>query len=227
MMPPAAADTSRPPAVPGAPGDAERRTTEYAGLLAEAADDIRRQLDEVRLPLHILLDNRFGELNENQEEMLGAARAAAERADACLRRLREIVDIDRGAITLRRDSIPAADLITALLPALNADCKTAAVEVTADIPPALPRIVGDRARLQEAGALLLGERVRALPAGSHVTISAAVTGDTVRIVVTHGGQSRWGTDDALARRLIVASGGSVTEEAGRTTIALPTAPVGR
>jgi signal transduction histidine kinase len=217
---PAVADTDRTPATLA---DAERRIAEYAALLAEATDDLRRQLDEIRLPLHILLDNRFGELNENQEEMLGAARSAAERADACLRRLRAIVDIDRGAIVLRRDAIPAADLITALLPGLNTDCKAAAVEVTADIPPALPRVLGDRARLQEAGALLLGERVRALPAGSHVTISAAVAGDTLRIVVTHGGSARWGADDALARRLIVANGGSVTEEPGRTTITLPTA----
>jgi signal transduction histidine kinase len=206
--------------------DAERRVAEYAGLLAQATDDVRRQLDEIRLPLHILLDNRFGELNENQEEMLGAARTAAERADACLRRLRTIVDIDRGAIALRRDAIPAADLITSLLPGLNADCTAAGVEVTTDIAPALPRILGDRARLQEAGGLLLAERVRALPAGSHVTISAAGIGDSVRIIVTHGGPAGSGADEALARRLIAANGGTVTEEGGRTTITLPTARSG-
>jgi hypothetical protein len=32
------------------------------------------QLDEVRLALHILPEAKFGELNENQEELLGTAR---------------------------------------------------------------------------------------------------------------------------------------------------------
>ena len=49
---------------------ASERVQEYAALLAEATSALSRQLDEVRLPLHILLENHFGQLNENQEEML-------------------------------------------------------------------------------------------------------------------------------------------------------------
>lgn len=202
--------------------DAERRVAQYARLLAEATDDVRRQLDEVRLPLHILLDNRFGELNDNQEEMLGAARAAAERADMLIRRLRMIVDVDRGLILFRMDSIPAGDLIASLLPGLNADCEAAGVEVATDIAPALPRVIGDRARIQEACGLLLGDRIRSLTRGTHVLISAASVDDTVRIDVAHGGSPGRGTDDVLAERLIAASGGTVTESAGRTAITLPT-----
>ena len=62
----------------------QERTREYAQLLATIADDTAKRLEQVRLPLHILLENRFGDLNENQEEMLGAARTAAEAADADL-----------------------------------------------------------------------------------------------------------------------------------------------
>jgi signal transduction histidine kinase len=198
------------------------RTREYMTLLADATADAMKQLDEARLPLHILLDNKFGDLNENQEEMLGAARAAVEQADQRLRRLREIVDIDAGRVTLRRDAVRTGDLITSLLPGLNAQGQACGVEVTADLAPALPRVTADRAKLQEACGLLLSERVRGLPPGSRVSISAEPSGDVVKIDVKHpGGPEGTGADTALARRLIAAIGGTVEDHDGITTIALP------
>ena len=198
------------------------RIREYTKLLADATGDAMKQLDEARLPLHILLDNKFGDLNENQEEMLAAARSAVEQADLRLRRLREIVDIDAGRVPLRKDAVRTGDLITSLLPGLNAQGQEAGVEVTADLAPALPRVTGDRAKLQEACGLLLSERVRGLPPGSRVSISAEPSGDVVKIDVKHpGGVEGTGADTALARRLIAAIGGTVEDHDGITTITLP------
>jgi signal transduction histidine kinase len=154
--------------------------------------------------------------------MLAAARSAVEQADLRLRRLREIVDIDAGRVPLRKDAVRAGDLITSLLPGLNAQGQEAGVEVTADLAPALPRVTADRAKLQEACGLLLSERVRGLPPGSKVSISAEPSGDVVKIDVKHpGGTEGTGADTALARRLIAAIGGTVEDHDGITTITLP------
>jgi len=203
---------------------AESRAGEYATLLSDATGDAMKQLDEARLPLHILLDNHFGDLNENQEEMLAAARSAVEVADQRLRRLREIADIDRGAVTLRRDAVRAGDLIASLLPGLNALGQEVGVSVTADVAPALPRVSGDRARLQEACTLLLAERLRALQPGASCTLTAGPDRASVRIDLRYGGPATpvAGADAALARRLIDAAGGSVEDKAGETVITLPT-----
>ena len=198
------------------------RIREYTKLLADATADAMKQLDAARLPLHILLDNKFGDLNENQEEMLAAARQAVEQADLRLRRLREIVDLDAGRVAFRKDAVRTGDLITSLLPGLNAQGQESGVEVTADLAPALPRVTGDRAKLQEACGLLLSERVRGLPPGSRVSISAEPSGDVVKIDVKHpGGMEGTGADTALARRLIAAIGGTVEDHDGITTITLP------
>ena len=202
--------------------ESSERIREYTKLLADATGDAMKQLDEARLPLHILLDNKFGDLNENQEEMLAASRSAVEQADLRLRRLREIVDLDAGRVPLRRDAVRTGDLITSLLPGLNAQGQESGVEVTADLAPALPRVTGDRAKLQEACGLLLSDRVRALPPGSRVSISAEPSGDVVKIDVKHpGGVGSTGADTALARRLIAAIGGTVEDHDGITTITLP------
>jgi len=202
--------------------ESSEKIREYTKLLADATGDAMKQLDEARLPLHILLDNKFGDLNENQEEMLAAARSAVEQADLRLRRLREIVDLDAGRVPLRKDAVRTGDVITSLLPGLNAQGQDSGVEVTADLAPALPRVTADRAKLQEACGLLLSERVRGLPPGSRVSISAEPSGDVVKIDVKHpGGSAGTGADTALARRLIAAIGGTVEDHDGITTITLP------
>jgi signal transduction histidine kinase len=204
---------------------AEKRVGEYALLLSDATSEAMKQLDEARLPLYILLDNHFGDLNENQEEMLGAAQAAVQTADQRLRRLREIADLDRGAIALRHDAVRAGDLLASLLPNLNSVGEEGGVEVEADIAPALPRVRGDRSRLQEACGLLLTERLRAMPPGASVKITAVPEEHAVRIAVTHVGTAApvaSGADAALARRLISAIGGKVEDKDGSTVITLPT-----
>jgi signal transduction histidine kinase len=208
---------------------AERRAGEYAVLLSDATSEAMKQLDEARLPLYILLDNHFGDLNENQEEMLGAAQAAVQAADQRLRRLREIADLDRGATALRHDAVLAGDLIASLLPNLNSVGQEGGVEVKADIAPALPRVSGDRSRLQQACGLLLTERLKAMPPGASVKITAVPEAHAVRIDVTHAPSpagrtppAATGADAVLARRLIAAIGGTVEDKDGNTIITLPT-----
>lgn len=79
---------------------------ERAALVERTASELAAWLDEVRLPLHILLSDHFGELNENQEEMLGAAYGAATEAAAAVERLRAIVARDPAAAPLDRTPRP-------------------------------------------------------------------------------------------------------------------------
>ena len=52
-----------------------------AVLLDALLGPLTTALREIGLPLHILLENRFGELNENQAEMIEAARMSREILD--------------------------------------------------------------------------------------------------------------------------------------------------
>ena len=205
--------------------DAGRRTTEYATLLAEAATAASKQLAEARLSLHVLQDNRFGELNDNQEEMIGAAREATEAAEVELNRLREIADIDRGALALRRDLVKPGEMIRSLLPVLNAQAAKQGVRIMSELEPALPRVVGDRGRLQDALGLILKDAVRYAIPGTTISIHATSQPGTVTIIVNHGSPHSYTGDVALADRLIQAQGGSVTHRDDSTTITLERAGV--
>jgi signal transduction histidine kinase len=205
--------------------DAGRRTIEYATLLAETATSASKQLAEARLSLHVLQDNHFGELNDNQEEMIGAAREATEAAEVELNQLREIADIDRGALALRRDLVKPGEMIRSLQPLLNAQAAKQGVRILLELEPALPRVVGDRGRLQDALGLILKDAVRYALPGTSISVHAASEPSAVTIIVNHGSPHSYTGDVALADRLIRAQGGSVTHREDATTITLERAGV--
>lgn len=200
--------------------DAQRRS--YAELLASATAVVERRLEEIRLPLHILLENRFGDLNENQEEMLGAARAAADDVGAELSRLRAIADLDRGVVTLRSDRVHVADVLRSVLPILSADGDRRGVRVQMEIAPALPAIRADRRVLQEALELLLRDCVQRTPVEKELRIDAEADQSSIVIRAKHGGPPPRAQDVALAERLIAAQGGELSEREGETVVMLPT-----
>ncbi len=203
---------------------AAQRVEEYALLLSEATAAMMRQLDEVRLPLHILVESPFGALNENQLEMLEAARAAAEAAEVELRRLREVAQLDQGALSLRRDRIRIAEVLQSLRPQLQADGERSGVQVTVAVLPGLPHVVGDRVRLQQALELLLRHLVRHAAPGVSIAISARSADGMLLIEVVGGPPPTLDPDIALARRVILAHGGAMEEQAGQTTVLLPAFP---
>jgi signal transduction histidine kinase len=163
------------------------RAREYATLVRSTADASVKELDEVRLPLHILLDNHFGELNENQEEMLGTASVAAEVVEIGLARLRDIarLDLDEGA--LRRDRVRLSDLVEGIVPSLQMEGEKRNVTVSVDIATPLAPVSGDRVRLQEALSDLL-----------HDALSRTIEGGSLEIKV--------GTDSPLSMRVSGAEG---------------------
>jgi signal transduction histidine kinase len=227
----------------GAQQRADASVQEYGTLVSDAAMAAARQLDEIRMPLHILLENRFGDLNDNQEEMLAAARTAADDAQASLERLRQVADIDRGTLRMREERLRLADLVAALLPGLAAEGARGSVAVSADLSPWLPAVSGDRARLGQALSLLTADAVRRTPAGGAVRITGSETDPTdragaaapvagpgasamVHLLVSHGPVPGRMTDIALADRLITALGGRVQHGDDKTVISLPAAPAG-
>ncbi len=199
----------------------EQRAQDYARLLASIADASTKRLEEVRLPLHILLENRFGDLNENQEEMLGAARVAAEAADADMLSLRRIAQLDLGERPLREDRMKPSDIIDALRPMLLAAAEAVGVTLEIDVAPLLPSIIGDRAMLQDALVTILRETVASASRDSLVRIQLDREGSTIRFVVHGDGTAPATVRLAAAVRVVQVHGGSVERSTTHVRIDLP------
>ncbi len=183
----------------------DRRLHEQATLLAATVRGATAQLDEIRLPLHILLDARFGTLNENQEELLVAARAGAEGLDAAMRRLATVADADRGALTVRLEPVSVNDVVRAVMPMLRASAERRGVRLIVELEPAVPRAWADRAALAEAVALLATRLIESLASPGAVTVRTRHTPShcVVRLEPVIDGD---GSLDLIAARTLQAQG---------------------
>ena len=216
-------------------------------MLAAAVHDTMAQLAEVRLPLHILLETRFGDLNENQEELLRDARTGADAMADALRRLAQVADADRGAVAPQRELVQVNDVVRAILPLARAAADRQNARVDISLEPGLPRVMADRARLAEALTLLAVEAAAVAGPDHPLTIATARDGGGVSITLAPvngaateasaapsappGDRTAPASDESpdgrrdpgatiLARRLIAVQGGSADETASGLVVRL-------
>jgi signal transduction histidine kinase len=169
---------------------AEAQLRDEATMLAAVAHDSIAQLDEVRLPLHILLETRFGDLNENQEELLRDARNAADAMGAALRRLAQVADADRGALAVQHELVQVNDVVRAILPIARVAAERQGARVDIALEPGLPRVWADRARLAEALTLFASQAAANSGTERPLAITTArQPGGRVEIVVAPNAES--------------------------------------
>ena len=159
-----------------------RQLHQQSTMLAATVRAVTAHVDEVRLPLHILLDARFGDLNENQEELLVAARTNADTIDAVLRSLTIVVDADRDALSARQEPVALNDIVRAILPMVRTTAERRSTRVDVVLEPALPRVWANRAGLAESLALLATLAVEQLTAGQVLSVTTR-NGDTHSLIV--------------------------------------------
>jgi len=194
---------------------------DYAAALADAAASAEHALDEARIPLHILLTAQFGELNDNQEEMIGAAATALERVADELRALRTIADAGRDPAMVRRDLVRIGDIVRALQPELTDQALQFGVTLSVKIEPALPSIRGASTQLRDAIRLALTDEIRYAIPGSTVVVQVQSTPDAI-VVTSRCGTSRSVSGNLLlAERLLSSQGAHLEHDDRGTMIAVP------
>jgi len=201
--------------------EADHRVRAYAALVGGVADVVQSRIAEIRLPLHILLESHFGELNENQEEMLAAAQEAANAADAELRRIQLVVELDRGNVEVQPELVRMVDLVAPLLPALAARALATATHVQSDVSPRLPHVRVDRQLTHQALALVLDEVFPAAGPSGALTLTAIEEPENVQLLISHTAGTIALTRLAIAVRLLEAQSGALTSLSGRCTVTLP------
>jgi len=191
-----------------------------AVLLDVLLGPLTESLRQVGLPLHILLENRFGDLNENQVEMIAAARASAEEADILLRRAERVRALERQPRVDRDETTRPIDLCRGALAIASAREAHRGVRFEADLSPALPRVRGDRSHLEEGLTLLLCDDAARAQKDRTITVTSEDdVASAVHLVIRHGAEpALLSLDRLLAMRLIESTNGDVEAQSGETHV---------
>jgi signal transduction histidine kinase len=200
--------------------EAASRLREQSTMLAALVRDTMSRLDDVRMPLHILLETKFGELNENQEELLRDARAAADQMDAALRQLGQVADADRDAMPVKRELVQVNDVVRAILPLIRASAERREARVDVVLEPGLPRVLADRARLAEALSLLATLSASASSGEAPMSVETRRSDGGVVIDLRPTAPDAGGSSAALAARLVAVQGGVIAMTSSGVTVSL-------
>ncbi|MEI6847616.1 MAG: ATP-binding protein [Chlorobiaceae bacterium] len=156
-------------------------------VISTVSHQLRTPLTSLRMSIHLLLEERVGQLNEKQEDLLVAAREETERLVNILDDLLDIHRIESGKANLHISPVsPFRISIEGIEPFLVTS-RDKGVSIENTTPEGLPEILADPDSLRHVFANLLSNALRFTSPGGSVTISATENQEGIRFSVADTG----------------------------------------
>jgi hypothetical protein len=205
---------------------ADARVAQSSHVVANVVQLSLKQVEEARLALHILQASPFGELNENQEELIAAARTAMDAADAELRMMTRVVSVSTQAALSTTSVIRLRSLLDIPLAMAMGGAQEVRESVRLPNVDELPAVAVDVPAVQEALALLFRDCVAAHPPGEPLIISGSHTPPSITLNIPMDTSAYVGAPPLrfhLANALLHSSGVALGVDNGSITLQLPVA----
>lgn len=156
-------------------------------FVATAGHELKTPLTGLQLAVHLLLEEAAGPLTAKQAELLSDARENAERLRALVDQLLALARLEDRRELLSIRPQPPDELLRAAADAAAVRAADKNVTLTVDVPPDLPLVAADPARLGTALDNLLTNAVTHAPVGGAVTLSAFTSDNMVSLIVADTG----------------------------------------
>jgi two-component system, OmpR family, sensor histidine kinase KdpD len=152
-------------------------------MMGAVSHDLRTPLASVKTAVTTLQRSSDDLSAADRRELLDLIEDQSDTLDRLVDNLLDMTRIQSGALELRRDVSPVADVVEGALLTGAVHRDTVRVDLPADLPP----VDVDQLLMERVLANLVENAVRHSPAGQPVTIAAAVQGPSVELaVVDHG-----------------------------------------
>ena len=148
--------------------EASRLKSEFVGI---ASHQLRTPLSNIKFSIEYLTSGRIGRLETNQEEQL---RIIAQSNDRMLKLVSKLLDLSRieeGRLAVERQQISLSEITDSLLEELNPLIEDKKIKISKNIPPNLPKVVGDQYRLRMVIQNLIDNAIKYNHTGGSLTIN--------------------------------------------------------
>ncbi len=155
-------------------------------LMSTVTHELRTPLFSIRGFVHILLDDDPPDAETQREFLKIIEREASQLADL-VTHLLDSNKLSTDLVKIEEKSIQPIEIINQAILKLQGFAHNEKVNLISQIPPALPRILGDPQRLERVLTNLVGNAIKFTPPGGSVTITAQADQAYLTIIVADTG----------------------------------------
>jgi len=152
-------------------------------LVANVSHELKTPIAAIRAHLENLLDG----VEHPDPHTLQVMLTQTERLSRLIEQLLELSRLESGELTLQREDVPLAPLVTQVLSEIDVARSDSGVAVESALPEDLPAVDADRERVHQVLFNLLDNAVRFTPSGGAVTVSAQRHNGSVEVRVADTG----------------------------------------
>lgn len=157
-------------------------------FVANVSHELRTPLTNIRSYTETLLDAAGDIPLETEKQFLGVISSESERMARIVTDLLTLSKLDYGRMELRMTRFSLADMLHNVANAMKLTAEDSGHALAVDTPDDLPKIVGDRERIEQVVVNILSNAVKYTPSGGHIRLAAcALAGNRVRITVEDDG----------------------------------------
>ena len=157
-------------------------------VISTVSHQLRTPLTSLRMSIHLLLEERIGQLNEKQADLLLAARDESERLVNIIDDLLDINRIESGMAHLDIKAVSPSHLGIEGVESFLVQATDQGVTIVNAIPEGLPDVMADSDSILYVFANLLSNALRFTSPGGTVTISAVRNQNNIRFSVEDTGE---------------------------------------
>jgi len=140
-------------------------------LLATVSHEFKTRLTSFRMAVHLLLDEKVGDLNPRQTELVLAAREDAENLNRLIEGFLDIGRIRAGRLRMEEKPMPAEELVRHALDGVRHAYQDKGLNLELEMPPDPPNVLADPTRVHLIFANLLSNALKYTSAGGTVKVT--------------------------------------------------------
>jgi NtrC-family two-component system sensor histidine kinase KinB len=165
-----------------------RRADEFkSGLLSTVSHELKTPLTSVRMAVRLLLDKRIGELNEQQQTLLTAARADSERLVKTIDDILTIGRVEAGYAKLNMTVVRAREIVDRAISSVDSLLKERGIRIEQHLPAAETTVRVDITMMSCALINILSNAAKYAPAQSAIFVSLTGLNERVEFSVRDQG----------------------------------------
>ncbi len=153
-----------------------------------ASHELRTPLTSINLAVDMLRESAPGRLTDKERGLLDACHEDVQRLRALVNDLLDLSKIEAGKLELAFESVTPAFLADQAVVVMQTQAEAKKITLAVNLPPALPAVTADAAKIVWVLVNLLANAVRYTPEGGHISLTGERVGGQVHLAVSDDGQ---------------------------------------